>query len=298
MMDHLSMLESEAIFILRETAAMFQNPGILFSGGKDSACLVHLAEKAFHPARLPFALVHVDTGHNFAETLAFRDSVARRTGSKLLVRLVQDTIDQGRAVEPKGPNASRNTLQSITLMDAIAELKLDALVGGARRDEEKARAKERIFSFRDEFGHWDPKAQRPELWALYNGRIHPGESMRVFPLSNWTELDVWQYIQRESIELPSIYFSHRRTVVRRPSGTLLAAAPCIYVGADDRVQEMVVRCRTVGDITCTGLIESTAATLDEVISEVIAARTTERGNRMDDKGSESAMEDRKARGYF
>jgi sulfate adenylyltransferase subunit 2 len=297
-LDYLDLLESESVHILRETAAQFQNPAILFSGGKDSACLVHLASKAFAPARIPFILFHVDTGHNFAETLEFRDRVADQTGAKLLVRLVQDTIDRGKAVEPTGPNASRNALQAVTLMDAIAELGFDALVGGARRDEEKARAKERIFSVRDEFGQWDPKSQRPELWALYNGRIRPGDHMRVFPLSNWTELDVWHYIKRERIELPTLYFSHKRETVRKKSGSLLAAGPPVSVEPGDQVRQLVVRCRTVGDMTCTGLVESAASSLDQIIEEITAARTTERGTRVDDRGSETSMEDRKKKGYF
>ena len=297
-MDHLSFLEAEAISIIREAAAQFRNAVILFSGGKDSACVVHLAEKAFRPARVPFRLLHIDTGHNFAEALAFRDRVAERVGTELIVRKVQDTIDRGRAAEPADSGAGRNALQAVTLVDAIGELGLDALIGGARRDEEKARAKERVFSVRDRLGQWEPQNQRPELWNLYNGRVRAGEHVRVFPLSNWTELDVWQYVRREGIELPSLYFSHRREVVRKADGTLLACAPFIPVGSGERVMAATVRCRTVGDISCTGLIESRAETLDQVLEEVRFARTTERGNRKDDQTSETSMEDRKRRGYF
>jgi len=297
-LDYLDLLESESTHIIRETAAQFQNPAILFSGGKDSACLVHLAAKAFYPSRFPFTLFHVDTGHNFTETLEFRDQVAGRSGAKLVVRYVQDSINQGKAAEPKGPDASRNAIQAVTLMDGISELRFDALIGGARRDEEKARAKERIFSIRDEFGQWDPKNQRPELWSIYNGRLRPGDHMRIFPLSNWTELDVWHYIKREKIDLPMLYFSHRRKTVRKRNGLLLAAGAPVTVGPEDEALELVVRCRTVGDMTCTGLIESKASTLDHIIEEVIAARTTERGTRADDRVSESSMEDRKKKGYF
>jgi sulfate adenylyltransferase subunit 2 len=297
-MDYLDYLESESIHILRETAAQFRNSAILFSGGKDSTVVVRLAEKAFRPARFPMALLHIDTGHNFPETLDFRDQLVKDLGERLIVRRVQDSIDKGRAKESKAPNSSRNSLQSITLLDAISELGLEAVVGGARRDEEKARAKERIFSHRDEFGQWEPKAQRPELWSVYNGRIQPGEHMRIFPLSNWTELDVWRYIERERIPLPSIYFSHKRDCIRKKNGMILAAIPPVKAEDGERVETLTVRCRTVGDVTCTGLIESHAPDLKTVINEVIASRTTERGTRADDKLSETAMEDRKRQGYF
>ncbi|MFI5362539.1 MAG: sulfate adenylyltransferase subunit CysD [Elusimicrobiota bacterium] len=297
-MNQLRELEAEAIYILREAGAQARRPCLLFSGGKDSTCIAHLAAKAFRPGRFPFPLLHVDTGHNFPETLEFRDWLAAELGEELLVRRVQDSIDQGRAVEPSNPRTGRNALQSVTLLDAIAELKFDAVIGGARRDEEKARAKERIFSFRDEFGQWEPRTQRPELWNLYNGRVRPGEHMRVFPLSNWTELDIWAYIQEEGITLPSIYFSHARRCVRRADGSLLAS--CAHVRPDSGESEahLKVRCRTVGDMTCTGLVESEAATIDEVIGEIVAATTSERGSRLDDKLSETAMEDRKRQGYF
>ena len=291
-------LEAEAVYILREAAAQARRPCLLFSGGKDSTVLVQLAAKAFRPGAFPFPLLHVDTGHNFPETLEFRDRLAREQGERLLVRLVQDSIDRGRVVEPKDPRAGRNALQSVTLLDAIGELGLDAVIGGARRDEEKARAKERVFSLRDEFGQWDPRRQRPEVWNLYNGRARPGEHVRVFPLSNWTELDVWAYIRREGIELPSIYFAHRRLCVRRPDGTLLASCPMVRPREGEAELELSVRCRTVGDMTCTGLVESEAGTLDEVIAEIAASTTSERGTRMDDKLSDSAMEDRKRQGYF
>ena len=294
---HLKWLENEAIFVMREVAAQFERPMLLFSGGKDSICLVRLAQKAFWPGKIPYPLLHIDTGHNFAEALEYRDRLAAQVGAKLVVRYVQDSIDQGRAVEETGPNASRNTLQIVTLLDAIKELRIDCCIGGARRDEEKARAKERFFSHRDQFGQWDPKNQRPELWNLYNGRKAPGEHFRVFPLSNWTEMDVWQYIGQEGIEMPSIYFSHRREVVER-GGTLLARSDYIELLDGERWEERVIRFRTVGDMTCTGAIESTASTLDEIIEEVAAARVTERGTRADDRRSEAAMEDRKKRGYF
>ena len=297
-MSQLRELEAEAIYILREAGAQARRPCLLFSGGKDSTCIAHLAAKAFRPGRFPFPLLHVDTGHNFPETLAFRDWLAAELGEELLVRRVQDSIDQGRAVDPPNPRTGRNALQSVTLLDAIAELKLDAVIGGARRDEEKARAKERIFSFRDEFGQWEPRTQRPELWNLYNGRVRPGEHMRVFPLSNWTELDIWAYIQEERIPLPSIYFSHERSCVRRADGSLLAACDNVRPDSGESEARLKVRCRTVGDMTCTGLVESEAATIDEVIGEIIAATTSERGSRLDDKISETAMEDRKRQGYF
>lgn len=296
-LDHLDALEHEAVHILREAAVQFPHAAILFSGGKDSLVLAALARKAFAPARAPFALLHVDTGHNFPETLAFRDSFARDFGFKLVVRRVQDTIDAGRAVEETGPNASRNALQTITLLDAIAELRLDAALGGGRRDEEKARAKERIFSHRDEFGQWDPRNQRPELWNLYNGRKRAGEHFRVFPLSNWTELDVWSYIRRERLPLPSLYFAHDREVFLR-QGALLAVSPFLPLLPADRPQRERVRFRTVGDMTCTGAVRSAASTIDEIIAEVAAARQTERGTRYDDRRSETAMEDRKRAGYF
>ena len=297
-MSQLRELEAEAIYILREAGAQAQRPCLLFSGGKDSTCIAHLAAKAFRPGRFPFPLLHVDTGHNFPETLEFRDWLAAELGEELLIRRVQDSIDQGRAVDPPNPRTGRNALQSVTLLDAIAELKLDAVIGGARRDEEKARAKERIFSFRDEFGQWEPRTQRPELWNLFNGRVRPGEHMRVFPLSNWTELDIWAYIQEERISLPSIYFSHERRCVRRADGSLLASCENVRPHSGESEARLKVRCRTVGDMTCTGLVESEAATIDEVIGEIVAATTSERGSRLDDKLSETAMEDRKRQGYF
>lgn len=296
-LTHLKQLESEAIFVMREVAAQFERPALLFSGGKDSIVLVRLAQKAFWPAKMPFPLVHIDTGHNFPETINFRDSLAEKAGARLVVRTVQDSIDKGRAVEEKGPNPSRNGLQTITLLDTIEEFKFDACFGGARRDEEKARAKERFFSHRDEFGQWDPKNQRPELWSLYNGRKHPGEHFRVFPISNWTEMDVWQYIALEKLEIPTIYFSHKRKIVDR-QGVLLAESPYITLLKDENLEERVIRFRTVGDMTCTGAVESVAATLEEIIEEVASARVTERGARADDKRSEAAMEDRKKQGYF
>jgi sulfate adenylyltransferase subunit 2 len=293
---HLQQLESEAIFVVREVAAQFERPVLLFSGGKDSIVLVRLAQKAFWPGRFPFPLLHIDTGHNFAETLDFRDRLVARTGAQLIVRTVQDSIDRGRAVEETGPNASRNALQTVTLLDAIEELRLDAAMGGARRDEEKARAKERFFSHRDRFGQWHPKNQRPELWTLFNGRKNAGEHFRVFPLSNWTEMDVWQYIAAEKLELPSLYFSHPREVVQL-GGVLLANSPFISTNGQ-QAQTRRVRFRTVGDLTCTGAVESEAATIEDVIRELAAARQTERGTRSDDQRSEAAMEDRKRQGYF
>src|SRR3984893_42997 len=289
-LSHLDILESESIFILREAAAEFERPVLLFSGGKDSAVLLKLAEKAFRPARFPFPVMHIDTGHNFPEVLEYRDRAIEALGERLIVRKVQDSIDQGRVEEPTGPRASRNRLQTTTLLDAIAEHRFDAAFGGARRDEEKARAKERIFSFRDEFGQWDPKMQRPELWSLLNGRIRKGEHVRIFPLSNWTELDIWQYIAREEIELPSIYFAHTRRVIER-DGMLLAVSPYIQLAEPDLVVEAEVRFRTVGDMTCTGSVRSSARDINEVIREIAASRISERGEtRADDRFSEAAME--------
>ena len=294
---HLKQLESEAIFVIREVAAQFERPVLLFSGGKDSIVMAHLARRAFYPGKIPFPLLHIDTGHNFPETLAFRDQLVAALDVRLIVRFVQDSIDQGRVVEEQGSNASRNGLQTVTLLDAIAEFKFEAALGGARRDEEKARAKERFFSHRDMFGQWDPKNQRPELWNLYNGRKHQNEHFRVFPLSNWTEMDIWQYIALNGIEIPSLYFSHRRDVVNR-EGVLLAASDYITVMNDERLENRVVRFRTIGDMTCTGAVVSMASTIEEIIYEVAVARVTERGARADDKRSEAAMEDRKKLGYF
>lgn len=295
--SHLKQLESEAIYVMREVAAQFERPVLLFSGGKDSIVMVHLARKAFHPAPIPFPLLHVDTGHNFPETLQFRDTFLAEIGAKLIVRYVQDSIDQGRVVEETGPYASRNGLQTVTLLDALAEFKFEAALGGARRDEEKARAKERFFSHRDAFGQWDPKNQRPELWNLYNGRKQSQEHFRVFPISNWTELDVWQYIAEQEIPLPSLYFSHERDVIAR-DGVLLAASEVVYPLPGEEVARQVVRFRTIGDMTCTGAVLSTAMSITDIIEEVAAARITERGARADDKRSEVAMEDRKRQGYF
>jgi sulfate adenylyltransferase subunit 2 len=296
-LNHLDVLEAEAIFVLREVAAQFQKPVLLFSGGKDSIVVAHLARKAFWPGKLPFPLMHVDTGHNFEETIEFRDRYVKELDARLVVASVQESIDKGRVVEEKGPNASRNALQTVTLLDAIEEHGFDVALGGARRDEEKARAKERFFSHRDDFGQWDPKNQRPELWNLFNGRMNPGEHFRVFPLSNWTEMDVWMYIQRENIILPEIYFTHVRDVVRR-AGTLLALTDFIALQEGEKLERLQVRFRTIGDATCTGAVESQASTLEDVIAEVAAARQTERGTRADDKRSETAMEDRKKAGYF
>jgi len=297
-LSHLSALEAEAIHIFREVAAEFERPVLLFSGGKDSIVMLRVAEKAFWPAPLPFPLMHVDTGHNFAEVLEFRDRRVAELRARLVVASVQEAIDAGRVAEESGPRASRNRLQTTALLDAIEANQFDAVFGGARRDEEKARAKERVFSYRDEFGQWDPKNQRPELWSLYNGRRRPGEHFRIFPLSNWTELDIWQYIEQEGIEIPSIYFAHRRTVFRR-DGMLLALTPpnCLLEGEEPI--EATVRYRTVGDVSCTGAVESAAADLAEIVAEVAATRITERGaTRADDQRSESAMEDRKKEGYF
>lgn len=296
-LTHLEQLESESIHVMREVAAQFERPVLLFSGGKDSIVMVHLALKSFYPAPIPFPIMHIDTGHNFPEALEFRDELAKKAGVRLVVRKVQDSIDQGRAVEEKGPNASRNKLQIITLLDAIEEFQFDAAFGGGRRDEEKARAKERFFSHRDEFGQWDPKNQRPELWSLYNGRKNPGEHFRVFPLSNWTEMDVWQYISTENLDIPSIYFSHQREIVNR-RGVLLAKSSYITLMDGEKYESKQVRFRTVGDMTCTGAVVSDAGSLEDIIREVSAARVTERGNRADDKRSETAMEDRKKEGYF
>src|SRR6187402_2597869 len=297
-LDYLDHLESEAIYIMREVAGQFEKPALLFSGGKDSITLVHLALKAFRPGKFPFPLVHIDTGHNFQEALDFRDAMANQIGEKLIVRKVADTIKEKNLTEQKGKFASRNALQTFTLLDTIEEFKFDACIGGARRDEEKARAKERIFSVRDEFGQWDPKLQRPELWNIYNGRIHKGENVRVFPISNWTELDIWNYIRHEKIELPSIYFAHERKVIEH-EGQLVAISEFVKPTAEDRVLTKKVRYRTVGDMTCTAAVESNAATMDEVINEIISTRISERGEtRIDDKVTEAAMEDRKKNGYF
>lgn len=296
-LTHLNQLEAESIFIIREVAAQFERPVLLFSGGKDSIVMTKLAQKAFWPAKLPFPLLHVDTGHNFPETIEYRDKLAREIGAELVVRYVQDSIDKGRAKEETGANASRNMLQTVTLLDALEEFQFDAAMGGARRDEEKARAKERFFSHRNEFGQWDPKNQRPELWNLFNGRKNFGEHFRIFPLSNWTEMDIWQYIALENLPLPSIYFTHEREVIER-SGTLLATSDFLTLSPNETPQKRVVRFRTVGDMTCTGAIESEANSVQDIISEVAAARLTERGGRADDKRSETAMEDRKKEGYF
>ena len=296
-LSHLDFLEHESVHVLREAAVQFPHTALLFSGGKDSLVLAVLARKAFAPGRSPFPLLHIDTGHNFPETLEFRDQFVREQGFRLLVRRVQDSIDAGRATDETGPNASRNILQTVTLLDAIAELRLDAALGGGRRDEEKARAKERIFSHRDGFGQWNPKHQRPELWNLYNGRKGMGEHFRVFPLSNWTELDVWAYIQREGIAVPALYFAHEREVFQR-NGTLLAVSPFLPLLPGEKPRSERVRFRTVGDMTCTGAVRSTAATLEAIIAEAAAARQTERGTRYDDQRSETAMEDRKRQGYF
>lgn len=295
--NHLKQLESEAIYVIREVAAQFERPVLLFSGGKDSIVMANLAHRAFYPGRIPFPLLHIDTGHNFPETIDFRDELVKKLDAQLIVRYVQDSIDQGRVAEETGPFASRNALQTVTLLDALAELKFEAAMGGARRDEEKARAKERFFSHRDAYGQWDPKNQRPELWNLYNGRKLPKEHFRVFPLSNWTEMDIWQYIQLNNVDIPTLYFSHQREVVRR-DGNWLATSDVVLPQPGEEVANRVVRFRTIGDMTCTGAVESTASTLDDIIQEVAAARVTERGGRADDKRSEAAMEDRKRQGYF
>ena len=296
-LSHLSQLENEAIFIMREVASQFEKPVLLFSGGKDSIVMVRLAQKAFWPAKIPFPLMHIDTGHNFDETIEFRDKLVKELGVELIVASVQQSIDEGKAVEEKGPNPSRNVLQTVTLLDAVEKHKFDAAFGGGRRDEEKARAKERFFSHRDEFGQWDPKNQRPELWNLFNGEKHIGEQFRVFPLSNWTEMDVWQYIATENIPIPEIYYTHERDVVKR-DGVYLANSPFITVMDGEKVEKKKIRFRTIGDMTCTGAVESGASKIEDIILEVAAARETERGTRADDKRSEAAMEDRKKEGYF
>ena len=297
-LDYLDELESESVYIMREVAAQFEKPALLFSGGKDSITLVHLARKAFAPDRIPFPLVHIDTGHNFPEALEYRDRLASEVHATLIVRQVEDTIKARSLTEPKGKFPSRNWLQTYTLLDTIEEFSFDACIGGARRDEEKARAKERIFSVRDDFGQWNPKLQRPELWDIYNGRIHKGENVRVFPISNWTELDVWNYIRRERIDLPSIYFSHERELVKH-EGQWLAVSPHLNLEPTDLVTTRKVRYRTVGDMTCTAAVESEADTLDQVIEEIMATRISERGEtRIDDTVTEAAMEDRKKNGYF
>ena len=295
--NHLSELESESIYIMREVAAQFDNSVLMFSGGKDSILMVYLAYKAFFPAKIPFPLLHIDTGHNFPETLQYRDKLVEQFGAKLVIGSVQEAIDQGLVAEEKGFNASRNGLQTTALLEALENGKYDAALGGARRDEEKARAKERFFSHRDEFGQWDPKNQRPELWNLFNGRKNMGEHFRVFPISNWTELDVWQYLAQEEVPLPSLYFAHEREVFER-DGTLLADCEYINKRPEEEVFKEVVRCRTIGDMTCTGVWRSDATTVEEIIKEVSTTRMTERGGRTDDKRSESSMEDRKKLGYF
>ncbi len=296
-LSHLKELESESIFVLREVAAQFENPVLLFSGGKDSIVMFHLARKAFWPAKVPFPLLHIDTGHNFPETIEFRDRMIEKTGERLIVGYVQDAIDQGKVTEEKGYNASRNGLQTVTLLEMLEKGKYDAAMGGGRRDEEKARAKERFFSHRDEFGQWDPKNQRPELWNLFNGKKKFGEHFRVFPISNWTEMDIWQYILSENIEIPSLYLSHVRSVFER-DGMLLADNEVIVRKADEQPEPKHVRFRTIGDMTCTGAVHSEADSITKIIEEVAATRTTERGARSDDKRSEAAMEDRKKDGYF
>ena len=296
-LSHLDELESESIFVIREVAAQFERPAILFSGGKDSIVMTYLARKAFWPSRIPFPLLHVDTGHNFQETIDYRDKLVQELGVKLVVGSVQESIDTGRVVEEKGYSASRNLLQTVTLLDTIEKYKFDACMGGGRRDEEKARAKERFFSHRDEFGQWDPKNQRPELWNIFNGRKHIGEHFRVFPISNWTEMDVWQYILKENIPMPSIYYTHEREAFLR-DGVWLANAPFMKLKPNEKLETRVVRCRTIGDVSCTGLNLSTANSLEEIIAEIAATRVTERGSRADDMRSEAAMEDRKKEGYF
>lgn len=296
-LTHLKELESESIYVLREVAAQFERPVLLFSGGKDSIVVSHLARKAFFPANIPFSLMHVDTGHNFPEAILFRDKWVNELGVRLVVASVQESIDKGRVTEEKGYSASRNMLQTTTLLDAIEQNKFDCAIGGARRDEEKARAKERFFSHRDEFGQWNPKNQRPELWNIFNGRKHVGEHFRVFPISNWTEMDVWQYILLEKIPLPSLYFTHKRKVFKR-DGVFYSVSDFMKMKPEEKAEELIVRFRTVGDMTCTGAVLSEAKNVEEIIAEVATARTTERGSRLDDKRSEAAMEDRKKQGYF
>ncbi len=296
-LTHLKELEAESMYVLREVAAQFENPALLFSGGKDSIVCFHLALKAFYPAKVPFTLVHVDTGHNFVETLVFRDELAKKYGVNMVIGSVQESIDRGTATEEKGINASRNVLQTVTLLETIEKYKYDACIGGARRDEEKARAKERFFSHRDEFGQWDPKNQRPELWNIFNGKKNIGEHFRVFPISNWTEMDVWQYIAQEKIEIPSIYFTHQRECFVR-DGVVYAASDFMQLKPTEKKEMMTVRFRTIGDMTCTGAVLSSANTLEDIIQEVASTRVTERGSRIDDKRSEAAMEDRKKAGYF
>ncbi len=296
-LNHLRELEAESIYILREVAAQFERPALLFSGGKDSIILVHLSVKAFWPAKIPFPLVHIDTGHNFEETITFRDKLCRKLGAQLIVGSVQETIDEGKVVEETGYNASRNLLQTTTLLDTIEKHKFDAAIGGGRREEEKARAKERFFSHRDEFGQWDPKNQRPELWNIFNGKKNMGEHFRVFPISNWTEMDVWQYIYMENIDIPNLYYTHERDVFLR-DGVWLFDAPFMTKKPDEKVERIRVRCRTIGDISCTGLTVSMADSLEDIIQEIAATRITERGGRADDMRSEAAMEDRKKEGYF
>jgi sulfate adenylyltransferase subunit 2 len=296
-LTNLQELEAESIQVIREVAAQFERPGLLFSGGKDSILVAHLAYKAFWPAKIPFPFVHIDTGHNFPETIEYRDWLMEKIGAKLIVGHVQDSIDQGTAIEETGINASRNALQTITLLETIEKHQFDALLGGARRDEEKARAKERFFSHRDDFGPWDPKNQRPELWTIYNGKKKQGEHFRVFPISNWTELDVWQYIQAENIKLPSLYFAHHRDIFER-NGQMLAITPFIQLKPTEKVVNKLIRFRTIGDATCTGAVDSDADNIEKILVEVATTRTTERGTRADDKRSETAMEDRKKSGYF
>lgn len=296
-LDNLRELEAESIYVIREVAAQFAKPVLLFSGGKDSIVCSYLAWKAFYPAKIPFSLLHIDTGHNFPETIRFRDEWVKKLGMNLIVRSVQSSIDSGRVREESGINASRNALQTVTLLDAIKEFKFDAAIGGARRDEEKARAKERFFSHRDEFGQWDPRHQRPELWLLFNGKKNPGEHFRVFPLSNWTELDVWGYIQREKLALPELYFSHKRKVIKR-NGVIYALSDFMNLSLNEQPEDMTVRFRTIGDMTCTGAMESKASTIEEIIQEIYESPFTERGSRQDDQRTETAMEDRKKLGYF
>ncbi len=296
-LNHIKILEAESIFIIREVAAQFERPVLLFSGGKDSIVMTHLAIKAFWPAKIPFPLLHIDTGHNFKETIEFRDRLVKKTGTKLVVGSVQESINSGRVTEETGPEASRNILQTTTLLDSLEKFKFDAAMGGARRDEEKARAKERFFSHRDEFGQWDPKNQRPELWNLFNGKKNIGEHFRIFPLSNWTEMDVWQYILMDNIDIPNLYYTHEREVFNR-DGVWLAKAPSMELKKNEKYETKKVRCRTIGDISCTGLTLSTANSLKDIIKEIAATRITERGGRSDDKRSEAAMEDRKKEGYF